>query len=321
MFLQVPDTDVISNQGNQKLSAINKEPSMAADSNIRVNISGNKIKKDEDMHRRMNSKNRRRQPRSLVDNFDLFQTVKEVKNGLEYKNFYLEDWVLGDHLLPDLFLQSTLRWRFFSAFEFMNSQLSKDKRPGRYLSSIHNTQTSVNALENSPDSQSEFSKSKSLAVGTTGMYIKLIDMTPILSILSNGSSTFPSVPLQQKRHVINPDLMQAIGESSLPVSFKNLQMGIKAGPTVFPILPITGSKMDEPIDDGSRTEGISQSCQFVMNMNVPPIDKNQNKDLNKKFLSELVANITNSGMDMTADKYLDMKNKSPVYATMVIWLL
>jgi hypothetical protein len=319
LYLQVPDIDAITNQGNQKLFAINKEP--AAESNVRINTSANKTKNDEDMHRRMNSKNRRRQPRSLADNSDLSETVKEGKNGLEYKTIYLEDWVLGDYLIPELFLQSTLRWGFFSAFEFINKLLSRDKPHERYLSSIHNTQTSLNALESSPDSESEISKSKSLAVGTTGMYIKLIDVTPIPSILSNGTSTFPSVPMQQKRHVINPDLMQAIGESSLPVSFKNLQTGIKASPTVFPIRPSTGSKTDEPIDNGSRTEGISQSCQFVVNMNVPPIDKNQNKDLNKLFLSQLVANITNSGIDMTADKYLDMKNKSPVFATTVIWLL
>jgi hypothetical protein len=306
LFLQVPETEAATNQGNQKPSVVSKEQTTLVDSNISVNISANKVKNHEDMHRRTKSKKGQQQSRSLANEASLLD-IEDGKDNLEYSDLYLEDSVLDDYLLTERFLKGSIRRSLFSALESVYQLISRDKRHERSLSTAHNSQTSVNVSQSNPDSKSDFSKSKSLAVGTTGMYIKLIDVTPFPSIiLSNGTSTFPSSPLQKKRHAINPDLMQAIGESSLPITFKKLQ--INTGQTASPA-PHPGN--------ASRTDGISQSCQFVMNMNVPPINKDFNKDVNKDFFNQLVANITNSGIDLTKDSYIDMKNRPPIYATTV----
>jgi hypothetical protein len=304
LFLQVPETEAATNQGNQKLSVVNKEQTALAEINISVNISANNVKNHDDMHRQTKSKKRQQQFRSLSDTS--LESFEDRKDNLEHSSFYPEDSVLNDYLLTERFPKGSLRRSLFSAFESVYQLVSRDKRHERSLSTPHNFQTPENFSQPNPDSKSDLSKSKSLAVGTTGMYIKLIDVFPSPSIiLSNGTSTFPSSPLQKKRHVINPDLMQAIGESSLPITFKKLQ--INSGQTASAVHP----------SNASQTEGISQSCQFVMNLDIPPIIKNFNKDLNKDFLSQLVANITNSGIDLTADRYIDMKNRPPVYATTV----
>ena len=101
--------------------------------------------------------------------------------------------------------------------------------------------------------------SQSLEIGSTGMYISLIDLNQYSTVPSNTNSSFPELKNVPN---MNPSMIQAIGESALPSTFKALQRDAAREST-----RATGLNAVSGMGSG----GISQLCQFSVYLEEAPM--------------------------------------------------
>ena len=110
-----------------------------------------------------------------------------------------------------------------------------------------------------PPPPSRVSISQSLEIGSTGMFISLIDLNQHSTVASNISSSFP-----ESKNIpnMNPNLIQVIGESALPLTFKALQRDAARESTrAMGLNTVTG------MDAG----GVSQLCRFSIYLEEAPM--------------------------------------------------
>ena len=124
---------------------------------------------------------------------------------------------------------------------------------------------------------------RSLSVGNTGMTIHLIDMSQPPLVIANTSSLFTTLQVPRSTIDMNPNLIQAIGESSLSANFKNLQRA-----AAFDASGMTFSL-------GKKAGGIAQQCQFSLTFSEAPMEGY--KDPKKVFLNQLMPNTTHTEGD------------------------
>ena len=101
--------------------------------------------------------------------------------------------------------------------------------------------------------------SQSLDIGSTGMSISLIDLNQYNTVASNTNSSFPELKNVPN---MNPSMIQAIGESALPSTFKALQRDAAREST-----RATGLNAVSGMGSG----GISQLCQFSVYLEEAPM--------------------------------------------------
>lgn len=172
------------------------------------------------------------------------------------------------------------------------------------------------------------SRPQSLAVGSTGMIIHLMDLAQHTAVVSTGNGTDSSQQGDGSRKSSpeqNPHYIEAIGESSLPMTFKNLQRSAAASrfePGVLGLGLAFGL--------GTGGNGISQTCQFSIRLKEPPMETNLAKDQHWQYLNQLLVNVTNtdpvhlSGIEITeedkereAARAAAVVKKNAAYASMV----
>lgn len=168
------------------------------------------------------------------------------------------------------------------------------------------------------------SKPQSLAVGSTGMVIHLIDLAhrPVVIGKVNDSSQQAADP-QKSAPELNPNFIEAIGESSLPVTFKNLQRSAAASRFEPGVLGLAFGL-------SAGANGIAQTCQFAIRLKEPAMELNLAKDQHWQYLNQLLVNVTNTetlrsgGVEITdEDKQRDearaaaVARKNSAYASMV----
>jgi hypothetical protein len=172
------------------------------------------------------------------------------------------------------------------------------------------------------------SRPQSLAVGSTGMVIHLMDSARYTAVISTGNDTDSSQQAdgsQKESPELNPNYIEAIGESSLPMTFKNLQRSAAASrfePGVLGLGLAFGL--------GTGGNGVAQTCQFSIRLKEPPMETNMAKDQHWQYLNQLLSNVTNvdpvrlSGVEMSeedkeleADRVAAVAKKNAAYASMV----
>lgn len=101
---------------------------------------------------------------------------------------------------------------------------------------------------------------QSLEIGSTGMSIRLIDLSQLSVVVKNQNLSFPVI---RNNPNMNPNLIQAIGESALPETFKGLQRdATKESIRAMGLNTVTGM----------GSSGISQLCQFSINIEEAPME-------------------------------------------------
>lgn len=176
------------------------------------------------------------------------------------------------------------------------------------------------------------SRPQSLAVGSTGMIIHLMDLAHHTAVVSTGTGTGNGTDSSQQGDGSrrsspeqNPHYIEAIGESSLPMTFKNLQRSAAASrfePGVLGLGLAFGL--------GTGGNGIAQTCQFSIRLKEPPMETNLAKDQHWQYLNQLLVNVTNtdpvhlSGIEVSeedkereAARAAAVAKKNAAYASMV----
>ena len=134
---------------------------------------------------------------------------------------------------------------------------------------------------------------QSLAVGSTGMFIHLINLNQLPAIMRENSSA-SSIASELKRAMpdMNPNLIQAIGESSLPPTFKSLQRSSAVERFDTGVLGMAFGL-------GTGASGIAQSCPFSIRLKEPAMvvaESEKEKEKEKQWdISQLIANMTSTG--------------------------
>ena len=158
-----------------------------------------------------------------------------------------------------------------------------------YDTPLHVSGTAPTVQKSRPPSPAPVYQPHSLPVGNTGMILHLINLAQPASASSNSSSPFTRAPPRWTLPDMNPDHMQAIGESALPVTFKNLQR-TAAMERFEPGVLGLGLTFNAGVGGG----GIAQKCRFSMKLQESPMETSPGKDEQWTFIDQLVGNITNS---------------------------
>ena len=156
-------------------------------------------------------------------------------------------------------------------------------------SPLHVSGTAPSVQKSRPPSPAPVYQPHSLPVGNTGMILHLINLAQPASTSNNSSSRFTKAPPRWTLPDMNPDHMQAIGESALPVTFKNLQR-TAAMERFEPGVLGLGLAFNAGIGGG----GVAQKCRFSMKLQETPMEASPGKDEQWTFFDQLVGNITNS---------------------------
>jgi hypothetical protein len=181
------------------------------------------------------------------------------------------------------------------------------------------------AAETSPPPSS---RPQSLAVGSTGMVIHLMDSARYTAVVSTGNNTDSAQQADGSQKVspeLNPNYIEAIGESSLPMTFKNLQRSAAASRFEPGVL---GFGLAFGLGTGGN--GVAQTCQFSIRLKEPPMETNMAKDQHWQYLNQLLSNVTNadpvrlSGVEISeedkereAARVAAVAKKNAAYASMV----
>ena len=165
-------------------------------------------------------------------------------------------------------------------------------------------------------------KLQSLAVGSTGMFIHLINLNQLPALMKeNNSTSASSVTSESKRAIpdMNPNFIQAIGESSLPPTFKSLQRSSaveRFDPGAFGIA----------FGLGTGTSGIAQSCQFSIKLKEPAtvvdlgkelevvVDVEREKEMQWEYINQPIANMTNSKSRVSGDEVKVKESSAAILA-------
>ena len=150
---------------------------------------------------------------------------------------------------------------------------------------------------------------QSQEIGSTGMSIHLIDMSRAHIATVNGTSPSLVLPPKNVLHDMDPDFMQAIGESYLPISFKNLQ---RSATLEF------SNSAGVDISVGKGVSGIAQLCQFSVLMSEAPMKSSvSNSDPKRTFLSNLIPNATDTARSENKKRDEDLTASHAAYASLV----
>ena len=270
-----------------------------------------------------NRPRKRRHPR-LLSNYDPSAEI-DVRGYKLSRDAYVEDEVLPV-------------WKkhpqvFDSDWEMdMNSDKKLTQKGRRMLSTIPVTSTffvqpltteqsfNDNRLVGEPGTPTSTpvlspKRIQSLAVGSTGMFIHLINLNQLPALMRENSTT--SLTSESKRAIpdMNPNFIQAIGESSLPPTFKSLQRSSaveRFDPGAFGIA----------FGLGTGTSGIAQSCQFSIKLKEPAtvvdlgkeVEIEREKDMQWEYLNELIANMTNSKSHVSGDEVKVKESSAAILA-------
>lgn len=156
---------------------------------------------------------------------------------------------------------------------------------------------------------------QSLAVGTTGMFIHLINLNQLPALMRENNSTSPTSESRRAIPDMNPNLIQAIGESSLPPTFKSLQRSSAVERFDPGVLGIAFGL-------GTGTSGIAQSCQFSIKLKEPAtvVDLGKEariereREMQSEFISQLIANMTNSKTRLSGDEVKVKESSASILA-------
>ena len=172
---------------------------------------------------------------------------------------------------------------------------------------ISGTAPQVQKSKSPSPSPAPLSRPQSLPVGNTGMILHLINLAQPPFVASNSTSSFTSAPSRWVLPDMDPDHMQAIGESALPVTFKNLQRSTSME-RLYPALAF---------NSGRGGPDIAQKCRFSMKLQEPPMDNSPGKDEQWTLIDQLLGNITNSDsmrVAGTEDKTTEKKKDAEAIA-------
>ena len=176
---------------------------------------------------------------------------------------------------------------------------------------LHVSDTASPVQNSKPPSPSPspapLSRPQSLPVGNTGMILHLINLAQPPFVASNSSSSFTSAPSRWVLPDMDPDHMQAIGESALPLTFKNLQRSTSME-RLYPALAF---------NSGRGGPDVAQKCRFSMKLQEPPMENSPGKDEQWTLIDQLLGNITNSDsmrVAGTEDKVSEKKKDAEAVA-------
>ena len=186
---------------------------------------------------------------------------------------------------------------FFGNFPFTGMPLLHQKQYRLLSTTDFNFGSPVQALSSSSPLASETvptqtSRPQSLAVGSTGMVIHLMDLAHHTAVVNTGNGTDSPKGADGSSRVsseLNPNDIEAIGESSLPMTFKSLQRSAAASrfePGVLGLGLAFGL--------GTGGNGIAQTCQFSIRLKEPSMETNLAKDQHWQYLNQLLVNVTNT---------------------------
>lgn len=245
-----------------------------------------------------------------------------VENGLTSIFSYMDDWLKTDEFLAEETIRSINYRQLLSSLhtrlawkEGAAAQISHTQRDMQQLQKVSSNVSGINSAALPLPSSI-----RSLSVGSTGMKIHLIDVIPLLS--NKSISLIANI---RKIPGFGENLMQVIGESVLPVSFKNLQssMGLDSqvlgtGAGISTTITQPGTVAYDTFKSGN-SEGspflISQLCQFTMRLNEYPIETKATKEF--PYLGKLTGNMNMSNTDERSQNIDSVAAVNAAFATMV----